>query len=387
MCIFRHITRLFKYGGSKVKKSKRIISRVLVFVLAIGMIFATGCSKKDEASTANQLVVTVGDQKVYLDEMMYYILTMESNANQYEQLYQQYYGTSYWDMEVEEGVTVRDQMKDYVMDTAVMYTILYNKAVTEGYTLTDEEKTTAETNAETLMSQIPEEQLKITGFTKESLIAVQEKLALGERYYNDLIEGFDIDDQAITDTISKEDNRQYNTEYLTVSTVSYDESYQQVALTDEEKAAAKEAITSALEKAKAGDAFADIATALTTDDVTVSNSTLNFVKDDGGTEAEYQEAAVKLDNDAIADGIIETDTAFYVIKMVDNNSTESYDTAVQEAITNAENDAFTTKYEEIKKEYTITENAEVWDNIVMGKTTIVEVTATPEATTTPEAAE
>jgi foldase protein PrsA len=370
-----------------VKKSKRIISRVLVFVLAIGMIFATGCSKKENtASTAKQLVVTVGDQKVYLDEMMYYIYAMEANANQYEQLYQQYYGTSYWDMEVEEGLTVRDQMKTYVMDTAVMYTILYNKAVAEGYTLTDEEKTTAQTNAESLLSQITEEQLKITGFTTESLVAVQEKLALGERYYNDLIEGFDIDDQAITDTVNKDENRQYNTEFLSVSTVTYDDSYQQVALSDEKKAAAKEAITSALEQAKAGDAFADIATALTTDDLTVSTSTLNFVKDDGSAEANYQEAAMKLENDALTDGIIETDTAFYVIKMVDNNSTESYDTAVEEAIATAENDAFTTKYEEIKKEYTITENAKVWDGIVMGKTTIVEVTTTPEATTTPEEA-
>lgn len=354
-----------------MRKSKRIISRVLVFVLALGMIFATGCSKKNGATTAEALVVTVGDEKVYLDEMMYFIYAMEADANQYEQLYQQYYGTSYWDMEIEEGVTIRDQMKTYVMDTAVMYTILNNKAVAEGYTLTDEEKATTETNADSLLSNMPEEQLKITGFTKKNLVAVQEKIAMAQKYYNDLIDSFDIDDKAITDTISKEDNRQYNTEYLTVSTVKYDENYNQVALTDKEKTAAKEAITSALEKAKAGATFADIAKELTTDDLTVSNSTLNFVKGDGSAEAKYQDAALKLENDAISEGIIETDTGFYVVKMVDNNSTEAYDAAVEEAIGNAENEAFTKKYEEIKKDYTITENAEVWKDIVMGKTTLI----------------
>ncbi|MFV0343114.1 MAG: peptidylprolyl isomerase [Anaerocolumna sp.] len=370
-----------------MKKSKRIISKALVLILVIGMIFATGCSKKDKTTTANQLAVTVGDQKIYMDEMMYYIYAMEANGEQYEQLYQQYYGTSYWDTEVEEGITIRDQMKDYVMDTAVMYAILYDKAVAEGYTLTEEEETTAKTNAESVLSQISEEQLAITGFTTESLTAVQEKLAIGERYYTDLVEGFDIDDQALTDSISKEDNRQYDTEYLVVPTVTYDESYQQVALTEEEIAAAKDVITSALEQAKAGDAFADIATALSTDDITVSTSTLNFVKDDGSAEESYQEAALALENDEIADGIIETETALYVIKMVDNNSTETYDAAVEEAIATAENDAFTVKYDEIKAEYTITENADVWDAIVMGETTLVETTTTPEATpeTTTEA--
>ncbi len=262
-----------------MKKSKRIISNVLVFVLVIGMIFATGCSKKNEASTAGSLVVTVGDNKVYMDEMMYYIYAMEANANQYEQLYQQYYGTSYWDMEVEKGVTVRDQM---------------------------------------------------------------------------------------------------------IPTVTYDKEYKQVPLSDKELTKAKEAMTSALEKAKSGEAFADIAKELTTDSLTITNSTLNFVKDDGNAEAKYQEAALKLKKDALTEGIVETDTAYYVIKMVDDNSTESYDAAVQKAITDAENEAFTKKYDEIKKDYTVTENAEVWGKIVMGKTTLVEATTTPAATTAPE---
>lgn len=354
-----------------MKKTKRIMSMALASIIALGMIFATGCSKK-EVSTADSLVVTVNDQKVYLDEMMYYIYAMEANVNQYEELYQQYYQKSYWDMEIEEGVTVRDQVKDYIMDTAVMYTILYDKAVSEGYKLTDEEKTTAEENATALLEQISEEQLKITGFTKDSLIEVQEKLALGEKYYNTIIEGLEIDEDAVKKTINKEDYRQFNTEYLFVSTVTFDEKYNQVDLSDDEKAAAKKVITSALEKAKSGTELSDIASELSTDDITVTTNTLNFVKDDGSADEAYQTAAILLENGDVADGIVETDTGYYVIKMVDNNNTESYDKAVSEAITNAQNDAFTAKYEEIKKDYTITENDEVWGPLVMGTITIVQ---------------
>ena len=76
---------------------------------------------------------------------------------------------------------------------------------------------------------------------------------------------------------------------------------------------------------------------------------------------------------------IETDTGFYIIKMVDNNASDAYDTAVTEAISQAEQDAFDAEYENIKKEYTIVVNNKIWDPIVIGKTTIIE-TATSDNT-------
>jgi foldase protein PrsA len=114
-----------------VKKSKQVVSLLLVLIMAIGMTFTTGCSKKSDPS--NTLVVTVGDHKVFMDEVMYYIFNVEATGAYYDQSYQQYYGKSYWDMEAE-GQTMRDKTKQYVMDTVVMYEILYEKALAEGFT-------------------------------------------------------------------------------------------------------------------------------------------------------------------------------------------------------------------------------------------------------------
>ncbi len=372
-----------------MKNSKRIISKLLVFTLIAGMIFAAGCSKK--TSSTGDLVVTINDQKLYMQDMMYFIYAMEAQG----QMYAQYY-PGYWDMEYNEGVTMRQQMKQSVMDAAVMWEILYLKAQEEKDTLTDDEKTTIKTNVESIMTSLKDnsEQLKLTGFTTENLTTAQNKLQLANKYYQKVIDGLGIKEDDVKATVDRDKYKEYDTEYLFAATTKYDDSSKLVDLSDEEKAAAKTNINKALTEAKAGKEFADIAKEF--DNLTTS--TLNFVKDDGKADEAYQTAAMKLDNDAIADGIIETASGYYIIKMKDNNSSTSYDAAVKDAVTQAQNDAFTKKYEnEIKKDYTITVNDKVWDKIVMGETTIpvaeritstpaptgTDATATPTATDTP----
>jgi foldase protein PrsA len=363
-----------------VKKTKRIMSLLLVCLLAIGMTL-TGCSKKNETTTS-PVVVTVGDKEIKLSEMMYYIYAVEATGASYDAAYQSYYGSSYWDMEYSEGVTMREQTKKYVMDTAVMYEILYEKSLAAGNKMTDEEKTEAEANADQIMANITEEQLKVTGFTKEILTKVQEKLIVGEKYYNELAEGYDINEDEIKAGMKAEDYKQYDTEYLFVPTSSFDANYQSVELTDEEKEAALTSMKDALEKVKAGEEFSEIAKANTT----IQNSTVNFVYGDTNAETEYQDAAIKLDNDAYSNDIVETSLGYYIIKMVNNNSTESYDAAVNEAVTAKQQEAFDADYENIKKEYTITVNDAEWDKIVMGQTTIITTPApTSTATDTPTA--
>lgn len=352
-----------------MKKTKKVLSLLLISTLAVGMTFMTGCSQKEDP--AKSVVVTVNDKDIYLNEMMYYIMPVESSGAQYEAAYQQYTGTSYWDQKDPNdpnGKTIREQAKDYVMNTAELYAILYDKAVKDNYTLTDDEKTQADTNADQILTSISKDQLKVTGFTKELLSQVQQKMTLAGKYYTDLIDGFDIDDDGIKATIKREDYKQYKTEFLFVPTTKLDESYKSVELTEDEKTAAKATITAALDKVKAGEEFSAIKSA----DDKLTTSTLDFVLDDGTAEKAYQEAAVALEKDAFTKDIVETDTGFYIIKMVDNNASDAYDKAVTEAISKAEQDAFDAEYEKIKKEYTITVNSKVWDPIVIGKTTIIE---------------
>lgn len=348
-----------------MKNLKRAQTLLLLFVLTMAFTFTTGCGKKSDVT--DTIAVTVGEHVINLNEMMYYIYAIEASGENYETYYQTYYGTSYWDLEYTEGVTMRDQTKTYIMDTVVLYEILYDKALEAGYTITDDEKSEAETNADAVMEQISEEQLAITGFNKEILLTIQEKLIIGQKYYEDLTTGFDIDRDKIASEFNIEDYRQYDTEYVFVATSTYDTSYQIIELSDEEKAVALETITGALEKAKAGESFSDIVA----EDETMMTNTISFIYGDTNADVAYEDAAIKLENDEIASSVIETSIGYYIIKMLDNNSTESYDSAVEEAVSLAEEEAFNAEYEVIKKDYTITINNEAWDPIVMGKTTII----------------
>ncbi len=362
-----------------MKRSKRIISRLLVFTLIAGMMFAAGCSKK--TSSTGDLVVTINDDKLYMQDMMYFIYAMEGQGQSYAQYY-----PGYWDMEYPEGSgsTMRDQMKKSVMDAAVMWEILYLKAKEADYSLTDNEKKTVKSNVESIMTSLKDkkEQLKLTGFTTENLTKAQEKLQIADKYYQTVIDGLGIKEADIKATIDRDKYRQYNTEYLFIPTTKYDDKNKLVDLPAKDKEAAKTSINKALTEAKAGKDFADIAKEFDN----MNTSTLNFMKDDNKADEAYQAAALKLENDKIADNVIEAKSGYFVVKMKDNNSSESYDAAVKEAVSEAQNKAFTTKYEnEIKKDFKITENEKVWSKIVMGETTIPKaerITATPTPTGT-----
>jgi foldase protein PrsA len=359
-----------------MKKTKRVMSFLLIGVLALGMAFTTACSKK--ANPTSSLVVTVGDKKVFLDEMMYYIYAVEAEGNYYDQMWQQYYGMSYWDAEYSEGITMRDQTKQYLIDTVVMYEILYDKAIEAGYTLTDEEKNEAATNADTIMSSITTEQIKVTGFNKSILTKVQEKLIIGEKYYNEIIEGLNLNKDEITATVNKADYKEYSTEYLFVPTSSYDATQQLVPLSDEEKAAAKVTITDALDKVKAGEEFAAIAK----ENETIETDGISFIKGDKNVETEYQDAAVKLANGEYTNSIVETEYGYYIIKMIDTEATTQYEEAVAKALSTAEQEGFDAAYNTLKEDYPFTVNAKIWDTIVLGNTTTA-VAPTTKATATP----
>ena len=66
--------------------------------------------------------------------------------------------------------------------------------------------------------------------------------------------------------------------------------------------------------------------------------------------------------------------------MIDNNSDEAYEAQVAQKINEEEQKQFEAEYEKIKKNYKVTINDEVWDEIVMGETTIIKSDDNKETT-------
>lgn len=299
------------------------------------------------------------DGKGYtLRDLSYYFYTVENKYNYYDSVFGG--NGAYWDMTVDEktGQTVRDASKQEAVKLALFNEVLYNQAITEGYTLTEEENKTINDNVSALLSsQIPPADIRKNNFTKAYLTRVSGKITLADRYRQDRIEELNIDDKKIKDSIKYEDYRQYDIETISISTKTTDAEGKTVDLTADQKQAAYDKIKGIYETAKTTKDWSKLIPEKETELTYKSDD--SFIKTDTRFSEDMKTKVMAMNNGDVSD-IFKEDNAYYIVRMVNNDSSESYDTAVEDAITKAEDDAFSDKFDkEIlpKHQYVVVDKA------------------------------
>lgn len=336
-----------------------IISSVLAFLLIGGVI----------VDFVNRpYIMTVNGSKYDMADLGYYFYSVESKDDYYNQML----GGSYWDMDYDKakGTTMRDAAKVEAVNTALSTEVLYREAKSKGYKLTDKELKTIDTNVSSaISSQIPKTVQDKNGFTSSYLNNVFKMQTLVSRYRQDIIDSLKIDDVKITAGVSKEDNRQYNIEYLYIPTQTTDKDGKKVDMTATEKKAAYDKINAYSEKAKT---TKDWSTLIPKDEKELTYTKGNFIeKDTTNTFSEnFRNTMKKMANNDVS-GIYDDKTGYYVVRMLDNNSTESYDTAVKKAISDAENSGFEAYYQKLLKNYKYKINDKELEQYTMGEITLV----------------
>lgn len=343
---------------TKMSKPWIIASAVLFVILAVAMLF-------DQLYESTLL--TIDGDKYKMNKLSYYFYTVESQYDYYDQMFGG--GGTYWDMTYDEatGSTVRDEAKTEAVDAAFYNEILYREAIAEGYSLTTEEEATAATNVDTLLKeQIPAAVVKKNNFTKKTLTDIINKSTLVTRYRQDKIDAQDIDDEALKAGVNYDDYRQYDIEYINISTKTTDEDGNSVDLTADEKTAAYDKINGIYASAKTTEDWSKL---LPTDETELTYKSTNFVASGTTFSEEFENMMMGMENGAISD-IYEDTTGYYVVRMINNNSSESYDAAVEQAISTAENEAFTKIYNDIKTKYETTTNEKALKSLSMGTITL-----------------
>ncbi len=343
---------------SKISKPWIIAFGVLVVIMIGAMLFDQLYEKT---------ILTVDGEKYKMSDVAYYFYAVESQYDYYDQMFGG--SGSYWDMvfDEESGETVRDMAKAEAVDNSIYNEILYKEAVAAGLTLTDEEKTSISTQVDSLLTNTLSSSEKTKNkFTKSSLTAALEKTTLVSRYRQDKIDSFDIDDAAIKAGVNYDDYRQYDIETLFISTNTTDEDGKTAAVSDEEKAAAYDKLKSYYETAKTTEDWSKLLPE-SEEDVTYADT--NFLES-GTTYSEDMEKMMMAMNNGDVSEIYEAEDGYYVVRMVNNNSSEAYDNEVKSQISTEENKQFDDFYNTIKENHEYSTNENALASMKMGNITI-----------------
>lgn len=329
-------------------------------------------------------VLQVGDQKYYESDMeiLYNIYEQETTIEATNQLYVQYLGygaEDYWNSD-----SVKTNGKSTAMSTAISNILLAKEAEKNGVSLTEEEKVEVEKNVDELLQDMSTKVLKRSGFTKEKLLPYLTSATLASKYYKQILEGYNVTAADVTVDATKYDEREV--EAISVLLVAQDSSGNTAAIAEDKKAEYKAKMEEYLAKAKAGEDFSKL---VPEGDETYSYGTKSFLVGEEEVDAKIEEAALQLKDGEYSD-LIETESAFIIIKMKDTKSTNAYDEEVQKQIDAKKQELWKVDLDKLKGDYNVEILTKGWNQVELGTVTLrpgyelTKPTATPEATATPE---
>ena len=378
-------------------------------IMAVGMLTGCGEKKLDGSKT----VATVDGTEIPLGVVS---LSVRDGQMQTEAMYRSYMGGSdfdIWDTEAEKGKTYGEQaVEESLKDVELMY-IMKAKAADYDIELTDEDEKAIAEAAASFMEANSEETIADLAVTEDQVKTYLELQTYKQKIHDPIIADVD-------KNVSDEEAQQSSFEYVSVSTAD---------LSDDEIKEKKEDAQKILDGLKAdpdGD-FSEIAKSVDDSYSSLSGTfDANETSEDEDTDDEdaeedsssysgtYPEEVIDvlrtLDDGEVASDIIETDTAYYVVKLDKKDDEEATETKKESIISTREQTLYTDTTEkwlddaDIKEEKKVLKTLKVTDNHKYVAPTATpapteeaaeteEVTETPEVTeaadttTTPEATE
>lgn len=317
-------------------------------------------AEANEAITA----VTVGDAEISMQTAMFLIYSMEIRGNSYAAYYESQYGTDYWEMPYDEnGRTTREVFKEETMNALIQYAVLFDCAKKKGMDLTAEELLECSSFVNDLKEVLSAEETERGGFTEKNLQETCEWMMLAEKYYTGMTETLGITEESIRETINRKDYKEYETEYLYLATTYYDDEYNICEESAEVIEARMAQMQDYYEQVSDGASFD---TLVATDTMLVHN-TRTFLAMGDGAEIAYRTAAENLAVGEVSVPV-QTEYGIYLIRMVDDECTKTYEEVVKAEYEIQRSEAFQAAYEVLLAEYDVVINTEAWEDVLLGAT-------------------
>lgn len=332
-------------------------------------------------------VLKIDGEKITMDDMMYPIYERESKYLPSNEIYESYLGTSIWDAgymgtdsTVDSNVTNAEGLKQEIINAETEYAVLYNEAVKAKYKLTKDEEKDARSQAKKAVKGLSFVQKLQLNISEKKLSKRFEKRILADRYKADQKKTTDatVNEKDAIKNVSKKDLRQYDVQYYSFAKKSTDSSTgTETKLTDKQIKEYTKKLNELVVKAKTAKDFTKLLGSEKESGVTYNSG--NFTEKEGWStylsDANLKKIK-KMKNGEISGVITDSSTGYtMLIKMVNNNSNKSYDSACDEAITSAKQTAYNAWLAKLEKKHQIKKYDSVWNDVKIGTVTTSIVTA------------
>ena len=353
--------------GKGRMKTRKFLRALCTGILIGAMVM--GCENTN-AAYKEQQILTVGEEVINLDEMMYHVMIAEFQGK----VIGSYLGgeKAYWESEYDAGVTMAENKKDEMIDDAIKYQIYYEAAMAEGLTLNESEKEQVFETIKNMKNNIGSEAIAKTQLTDNEIQSITEKIALATKYYREQIAAATIDEEAIRGTINKSEYEKQKLQYLFIPTnrKTADGKLEEV---DEETLKGVKETLQDYRQQFVTISKVDKMVVAKEDQGILQSGEIAFDKEDDpfGEEIEIIAQYEKLDDGEISE-VFQTKMGCYVIRKVANDSDAAYEKAVEKAEDAAREELVKQQYEEMKSKYKIKVNDKNWAKIHIGTMTVTD---------------
>ncbi|MDO5521399.1 MAG: hypothetical protein Q4G58_12985 [bacterium] len=349
-------------NGTKSGKVSKIDTASLLKIIggALGVIaFIVACVVIGYESFHVDPVMTVEGKKYYLSdpEVKFSVYMAEASLLNQGQTYGPYYGMDAATFFESNKASAKADALSSLEETFLMY----NEAVKQGETLSDEDKKTTEEDYGKIFDKMSKKRVKRLDMTREEFIDQALKIKLAYQYMDKLVEDYGITKDNLTTKVDQANYDEREFEVIEVPLTTTDKDNKTVDVSAKDKAAYLKQMQEYLKEAQKGTELSKI---LSTDEKTYTYEKKSLLTSDT-TNKELIAKVKDMKNKAVYNGVIEADKAYYIVKMTNNKATTQYDQAVQEEISTEQQTKLEEDIAKLKETYKLTEE-KGWDAVEFG---------------------
>ena len=371
-----------RLSGGGVSDVKKIIIGAVCVIIVLVLCIGVGIQQFQP-----KVVLTINNTKLTMDDLMYPIYERESAYLPYDEMYQMYTGKSIWDnnymgsdRNVDSSLATNSAgLKQEIIDAETEYQILYSEAKKAGYKLSADDKKEVQKEVSKALKGLSFTQKLRLNISKSKLTKRFEKRKLADNYKNDQTKELDktVDEKAAIKDITKKDYREYKVQCYAYSTSATDSNGKAEKLSDSKLAKLEKELKALYEKSADAKDFKKLLEDDSKSDIDFSDT--SFTEKDGWsmvTDKKLLKQIKEMKNNEISD-IIKDEKSGHVlfVKMINNNSQDSYKDACDSAIQTAQSEAYDKWDQGVLENYKVSETTDVWDDVKIGTVTTDIVTA------------